>query len=221
MEYGFGGGYWSGQSGRKDLPAGTMFAYFVSTRPEAWEIELERVAGDYAEAVVWFTSTPRHGGEPVRKSFTIELNRDQGEWFLVSHRSQDSKPDAIPAPKPAAAISEDGPGALVKAQLGLLGQKGVKMYDQVKVSEPLWLDTVQARRGMARLIGMAMGLLAPGKSPPTWKHAPAEIDGSDAQVTVQAVWPQAVTIKLFSRIRFSLKQTTAGWRLANAQILGK
>jgi len=220
MEYGFGAGYWSGQSRRKVLPAGTMFAYFVSTRPEAWEVEPERIAGDYAEAVVWFTSRPRHG-KPVKKSFTVELNRDQGEWFLVGHRSQDSKPDITPSPKPVAAISEDGPDALVKAQLELLGKKGVKMHDMVKVSEPIWLDTRQARRGMGRLIGMGMGLLGPGKSSPTWKYVPAEIDGSDAQVTVQAVWPQAVSIKLFSRIRFSLKQTAAGWRLADAQILRK
>jgi len=93
------------------------------------------------------------------------------------------------------------------------------MQDRVKVSEPLWLDTRNARRGIGRLIGMAMGLLGPGKSSPTWKYALVETDGSDAQVMVRAVWPQAKTIKLFSRIHFELKQTAAGWRLADAQIL--
>jgi len=93
------------------------------------------------------------------------------------------------------------------------------MQDLVKVSEPLWLDTRNARRGMGRLIGMAMGFLGPGKSTPSWKYASTEIDGSDAQVMVQAVWPQAKTIMLYSRIHFSLKHTAVGWRLADAQIL--
>jgi len=218
MEYGFGAGYWIGQAQRKDLPAGTMFSYLISARPGSWKIEPERIAGAYAEAVVHLTSKPRRG-DPVKKSYTFELIQNQGEWFITGHRSQNVTPDKNASPKPTVVASGDGPEKLVRTQLDLLGQKGVKMQDLVKVSEPLWLDTRNARRGMGRLIGMAMGLLGPGKSSPTWKYALVETDGSDAQVMVRAVWPQAKTIKLFSRIHFELKQTAAGWRLADAQIL--
>ncbi len=218
MEYGFGAGYWIGQVKSKDLPAGTMFTYLLSARPDSWEIEPERIAGAYAEAVVHFTSKPRHR-DPLKKSYTFELNKDRGEWFITGHRSQKVQADKTTAPKPTVVASGDGPEKLVQTQLGLLAKKGLKMQDLVKVSEPLWLDTGGARRGMGRLVGMAMGLLGTNRSSPIWKYAPAETDGKDAQVMVQAVWPQATTIKLFSRIRFSLKLTATGWRLADAQIL--
>jgi hypothetical protein len=218
MEYGFGAGYWTGQSGNKELPAGTMFTYLASSRPVAWEIGPERVAGAYAEAMVHFTSKPRHG-DPIKKSYTFELTRDQGEWFITGHRSQKVKTDAAAPPAPTVTHSGDGPGKQVRTQLELLGRKDATMQQLVKASEPLWLDTGRARRGMGRLIGMAMGMLGTEKSSPGWKYMPVELDGSNAHVIVQAVWPRELKVRVFSRIRFTLEQTAAGWRLADAQIL--
>jgi len=218
MVYGLGAGYWIGQLKRKDLPAGTMFTYFISVRPASWEIEQARIAGAYAEAKVHFASKPRHGA-PVRKTYTFELNQDKGEWFIVGHRSKKKKSDSKPLPKPVLATNGTGPEELVKMQLDLLDKKDVKMQDLVKLSEPLWLDTKKARQGMGRLIGMAMGMLRSDKNSPTMEISDTTKNGTTAQVTVRAVWSKAVTIKLFSSIQFTLQQTAAGWRMANAQIL--
>ncbi len=219
MEYGFGAGYWVGQTKNKDLPAGTLFSWFVSKRPKSWEIEPARVAGDYAEAVVHFTSKSRHGDEQV-KTYTFELSRSNGEWFLASHRSQKDGPDESTQVVIADAVpGGETPADITRQQLDILGQADVAMENLFKASEPLWIDARKARRGLGRLVAMTMGMSGKGEQKPAWEIITTTTDGDQSTITVKAIWPDSAVVKPFSRLSFSLQNTEQGWRLSDAHLL--
>ncbi len=215
MKYGFGAGYWVGQSSRKDLPAGTLFSYLLSRRTFSWEIEPEKIAGDYAEAVVHIHSKPKFAA-PIKKTYTIELSRLDKEWFLANHRSKKPPTPAKPTVKKADP-SGQSPSDIVHLQLQLLQQDKARLTDLADASKPLWIKTRQARQGMGRLFGMAMG--SNGGKLPEWEVISTEDHGDKQLIMVKAIWSDQQTIRLFHRIQFSLTKTDNGWRLSDAQLL--
>ena len=219
VDFSFGAGYWVGQSGNRELPAGTLFSFFISQRPDSWEIESARIAGDYAEAVVHFRSKPRYGDE-VTKSYTIEMSGLNGEWFLAGHRSSKSEPKEVKSTNiEAARPVGDNPVDMVSQQLEILKHPDARMENLFKASEPLWIDARQARRGLGRLIGMAMGMSGGLDNRPAWEIVGVDTELDRSEVTARAIWPDSYKAKLFSRVRFSLRSTENGWRLSDAQLL--
>ncbi len=219
MEFSFGAGYWVGQTRNMEMPAGTLFTFFITRHPKSWRIEPARVAGDYGEADVHFTSKPRHGDERI-DTYTIELSRKNEEWFLAGHRSQKDEPEDSPKVVIADAIpiGED-PADITRQQLDILDQADAAMENLFKASEPLWIDVRKARRGLGRLVAMTVGMSGAGEQKPRWEVITTQTEDNHATVTVKAIWPDSAAVKPFNRLSFSLQNTEAGWRLTDAQLL--
>ncbi len=215
MEYGFGAGYWVGQTARKDLPAGSLYSYLLAQRKFSWEIDPARIAGDYGEAIVHIHSKPKYA-EPVKKTYTIELSRLDNEWFLTNHRTKKAPVSARKTVKKADP-GGSAPSDVVLQQLQLLKIKGARLTDLADASKPLWVKTRQARQGMGRLFGMALG--ANGGELPKWDIVNTDELGNRQHIMVRAIWADQKAPRLFHRIKFSLTNTEDGWRLSDAQLL--
>ncbi|MBT4521505.1 MAG: hypothetical protein HOC23_16010 [Halieaceae bacterium] len=219
MEFGFGAGYWVGQMQNLDMPAGTMFTYFLTARPDSWEIEQSRIAGDYGETIVHFSSTPRHT-DPVIKTYTLELSQVKGQWYLSRHRTAQpaiAKEETVNI----AAIDPSGkaPLEMVQSQLDLLSKPGIQMSQLVEASEPLWVDARKSRSGLGRLVAMVFGLSGADNQPPTWTIIDSQVGDIEARATALANWPDPALQMPFEKVQFSLKKSAQGWRLFDAQLL--
>jgi len=216
-EYSFGAGFWTGQSKRKDLPAGTMFIFFTTKRPISWEIEDARIAGAYGEAAVNFTMKRRDGTSENRR-FTFELIQLDKEWFITGHRSKKSLKKV--AVHQTTIISDNAkPNEIVQLQIGLLNKQSGSLQELAKASESLWVDARNARRGMGRIIAVTKGFAAGSESGFSWKLADTQVTGDNAIVIIDAVWTKPPAMKMFTGMKLSLQNTVQGWRIDNTQLL--
>lgn len=216
-EFSFGAGFWTGQSKRKDLPAGTMFIFFTTKRPISWEIEEARVAGAYGEAAVNFTMKRRDGTSESRR-YTFELTQIDKEWFITGHRSKKSIKKA--GVHQATIIPDNAkPNEIVQLQLALLNKQNISLQELAKASEGLWVDARIARRGMGRIIAVTKGFAVGSASGFSWKPADTQVTGDSAIVIIDAVWAKPPAMKMFTGMKLSLQNTVQGWRIDNAQLL--